>query len=136
MNANVQVGDWGLENVYNYVTPLELEEKKFDYFFGMVDSNKHNLDRSLQNQNQLNSIGIFNNEYGRKILKDSIYKQLQNPNNIIDRRISNYNGKSQIFETREMLIVGPNGVKIMVVDFEVMNNHSRRVTTIIIKGGK
>lgn len=33
MNANVQVGDWGLGNVYNYVTPLELEEKKFDYFF-------------------------------------------------------------------------------------------------------
>ncbi len=35
-----------------------------------------------------------------------------------------------------MLIVGPNGIKMMVVDFEVMNNHSRRVTTIIIKGGK
>lgn len=104
-------------------------------FFGKVDSSDHNHYRSLQNQRQLNSIGIFDNEFGKSLLTDSINKQIQNPSNVIDRREEIHNGVKQAFETREMLLVGPNGIRMMVVDFEIMPNHSRRVTTIIIKGG-
>ena len=111
------------------------DDKKFDYFFGKVDNSDHNHYRSLQNQRQLNSIGIFDNEFGKSLLTDSINKQIQNPSNVIDRREEIHNGVKQAFEKREMLLVGPNGIRMMVVDFEIMPNHSRRVTTIIIKGG-
>ena len=134
-DPNIQVSDWDLENVYDYHTPLQLHIKKFDYFFGKVDSNDHNHYRSLQNQRQLNSIGIFDNEFGRSLLTESINKQIQNHSNIIGRREEINDGLKQIFETREMLLVGPNGVRMMVVDFEIMPNYSRRLATLIIKGG-
>nr|WP_176451274.1 VENN motif pre-toxin domain-containing protein [Moraxella bovis] len=78
-------GDGDLNNVYDYRTPLRLDDKKFDYFFGKVDSSDHNHYRSLQNQRQLNSIGIFDNEFGKSLLTGSINKQIQNPSNVIDR---------------------------------------------------
>ena len=63
-------------------------------------------------------------------------KGLERQGNVIDRRSTNYDGKVQNFEKREVLLVGPRGIRMMEVDFEVMPNQTRRVSTIIVIGGR
>ena len=44
-------------------------------------------------------------------------------------------GKYQRFEAREGIIAGPFGIRKVESHFEIMNDGSRHLTTIIFKGG-
>ena len=43
---------------------------KLEYAFGNATGSPHNINRSIQNENNLNSIGIFDNEKGRTLMND------------------------------------------------------------------
>lgn len=77
--------------------------KKLEYVFGNATGSKHNIDRSIAMEKQLNSIGIFDNKVGREIVQDNLTKAFNDPSSILkvqdDGRI-----------VRESLLSGPNGL--------------------------
>ncbi len=80
--------------------------KKFDYLFGKATGSKHNIDRSVSMEKQLNSVGIFDNKTGRGILETHLTKTFNDKKSVLQVQD---NGRT----VRESLLVGPNGsVKI------------------------
>jgi len=76
--------------------------RKLEYLFGNATSNQHNIDRSIQMERQLNSIGIFDNENGRLYINEVLNNTVNNPNNIVGTQ---ENGRI----VRETLLAGPDG---------------------------
>ncbi|MDD1503500.1 hypothetical protein PVA17_12105 [Lysinibacillus sp. CNPSo 3705] len=77
--------------------------KKLEYIFGNATGNKHNIDRSIAMERQLNSIGIFDDATGRKLVLDNLSDAFDNPSSILKTQ---ENGRI----VRESLLSGPNGV--------------------------
>ncbi|MFE3573846.1 hypothetical protein [Lysinibacillus sp. NPDC059133] len=77
--------------------------KKLEYIFGNATGNKHNIDRSIAMERQLNSIGIFDDATGRKLVLDNLSDAFDNPSSILKTQ---ENGRI----IRESLLSGPNGV--------------------------
>lgn len=77
--------------------------KKLEYIFGNATGNKHNIDRSIAMERQLNSIGIFDDPFGRKLVLDNLSDAFDNPSSILKTQ---ENGRI----VRESLLSGPNGV--------------------------
>ncbi|MDA1478348.1 hypothetical protein [Bacillus changyiensis] len=91
-----------VDNGSKIKTPPEFG-RKMEYVFGNATGNKHNIDRSIAMERQLNSIGIFDNKTGRKL--------------VLDKLTDTFNDASSILKTqdngrivRESLLTGPNGV--------------------------
>ncbi|WP_325776080.1 hemagglutinin repeat-containing protein [Acinetobacter pollinis] len=124
-------GKRSLSNDYELI----LDDSKYKYFFGNASADAHNTPRSLQNKQQLASIGIHNTEEGRNIIQNTLANSLKDNTNVIKSFTKEINSNIQFFEIREMLISGPGGFRKMEASFEVMPNNSRRLTTIILKGG-
>lgn len=77
--------------------------KKLEYIFGNATGNKHNIDRSIAMERQLNSIGVFDDAFGRKLVLDNLSDAFDNPSSILKTQ---ENGRI----VRESLLSGPNGV--------------------------
>ena len=72
----------GFETPEGEFTPFDLKQpiigNKLEYAFGNATGSDHNISRSMQNENNLNSIGIFDNKEGRSLMRkyiDDAYKQ-------------------------------------------------------------
>ncbi len=74
---------------------------KLDYLFGQATGRLHNLERSSEMVRKLNSIGVFDNDAGRNILRNHLIDAFNNTTNIS----SSSNG----FITKESLLMGPRG---------------------------
>ncbi|UAC49576.1 hypothetical protein K6959_07100 [Bacillus aquiflavi] len=57
--------------------------RKMDYVFGNATGNKHNIDRSIAMERQLNSIGIFDNKTGRKHVLDNLTDTFNDASSIL-----------------------------------------------------
>jgi hypothetical protein len=114
----------------------QIDEGKFDYLFGRVSSNAHNLPRSLQNQQQLARIGIYDTSAGRQLLINNLNKVVNDPSSITNKFSKTVDGVVQNFETRQSLLAGPGGFLRLDISFEIMPNGSRRLTTLIPQGGQ
>lgn len=57
--------------------------KKLEYVFGNATEPKHNIDRSIAMENQLKSIGVFDNESGRKLILDNLIKAFNDPSSTL-----------------------------------------------------
>ncbi|MBK1811937.1 DUF1906 domain-containing protein [Clostridium sp. YIM B02505] len=79
--------------------------RKLEYVFGNATGTKHNIERSLDMENKLNKIGIFDNSEGRALMEEELQKSFNNTTNgaIQD------NGRIR----KESLLTGPNGVAKM-----------------------
>jgi len=77
--------------------------RKMEYVFGNATGNKHNIDRSIAMKRQLNSVGIFDNETGRKLVLEKLTKTFNNTSSILKTQD---NGRI----VRKSLLKGPNGV--------------------------
>ncbi|MEY9977998.1 hypothetical protein [Lysinibacillus sp. RC79] len=98
--------------------------KKLEYIFGNATGNKHNIDRSIAMERQLNSIGIFDDATGRKLVLDNLSDAFDNPSSILKTQ---ENGRI----IRESLLSGPNGV------LKVESVWDReRLITVKLYGGK
>ena len=93
-----------------------------EYLFGNATGTQHNVARSMQMGNQLNSIGIYNNANGRNIITNSLNSVLNDPNSI-----SSIQSNGRI--VRESLLTGPNGVLKMESIWE-----GKRLVTINLYG--
>jgi len=98
--------------------------QKLEYIFGNATGAKHNIDRSIAMERQLNSIGIFNNESGRKLVQENL--------------INTFNDASSVAKTqengrivRESLLAGPNGMIKMESVWEGV-----KLITVQLFGGK
>lgn len=76
---------------------------KLEYVFGKATGNLHNIQRSVDLQRKVNSIGIYDNENGRKIILDALSRTLNDKTSIKE---SLRDGRT----LRESLLVGPQGV--------------------------
>ncbi|VEG13745.1 hypothetical protein [Moraxella cuniculi] len=138
--ASVYRGGVGRSPVRSTVTNSTpktfIPNDKFNYFFGRVKNDPHNTPRSLQNKEQLASIGIHDNAQGRKIISDTVENSVGSSSNIIsaERKIGR-DGLYYDIERRETLIIGPGGIRKLEMGFEIMPNGQRKLTTIIVKGG-
>ena len=133
---NSELNNKVTQNERYVVAPkLIIDNKKYNYLFGDVKSDPHNTPRALQNQQQLASIGIYNDKNGREIINKSLNEALSIRNSVINTYSKNADGKYQRFEAREGIIAGPFGIRKVESHFEIMNDGSRRLTTIIFKGG-
>ncbi len=104
---------------------------KYDYLFGNVSSNSHNLRRSLQNQRQLNRIGVYDNAAGRDLLASHFDEVLATDSNIV-RTWTDEWGTHQI---RESIFAGPDGVLKFESSWQVMSDGFRLETVIPFGGG-
>ena len=109
-----------VKNTKQYI----IDSKKYDYFFGKVNSNNHNTARSIQNAKDLNALGITNKSQLNKVLDQAITE-----GKIISTKANNYG----ITITRQVEI-GNSGC-INVGFFYNYNNKLSipKVTTIIPK---
>ncbi|MGV1761855.1 hemagglutinin repeat-containing protein [Rhizobium sp. A22-96] len=115
---------------------VTIESGKWDYFFGRVDSNPHNQDRSLQMQQQFARIGIYDNSAGRTAIADALQKSANTPGSVIETFSQTApNGSVQNFEVVEGLLMGPGGGLKLTSTFEIMSNGGKRLVTTIPKGG-
>lgn len=108
-----------------------IDEKKYDYLFGRVTSNRHNTDRSLQNERQLARIGVYDTPQGRDLIADHLSGVLSDDTNVL-RSFSNEHGT---FEIRESLLAGPRGILKLETTWHVSED-GYRLTTIIPMGGR
>lgn len=76
--------------------------RKLEYFFGNATGSTHNIQRSLGMQDQLNRVGIFDNDAGRALMTDHLTEVLNDSTNIV--RVQD-NGRA----VRESLLCGPQG---------------------------
>lgn len=98
--------------------------KKLEYIFGNATGNKHNIDRSIAMERQLNSIGIFDDPFGRKLVLDNLSDSFDNPSSILKTQ---ENGRI----VRESLLSGPNGVLKVESVWE-----REKLITVKLYGGK
>lgn len=115
---------------------LSFDENKFKYLFGKAAYDPHNTPRSLQNKEQLASVGIFDDNKGRERIIMHLTDTVSRSDNISETFIKKINGVDRKFEIRDSLLSGPMGVRKAESTFEIMPDGQRRFSTIIIKGGK
>ena len=133
---NSELNNKVTQNERYVVAPkLIVDNQKYNYLFGNVKNDSHNTSRALQNKQQLSSIGIYDDRNGREIINKSLNEALSIRNSVKDTYSKNIDGKYQRFEAREGIITGPGGIRKFESHFEIMNDGSRRLTTIIFKGG-
>ncbi|MGW7601713.1 putative T7SS-secreted protein [Streptomyces antimycoticus] len=110
---------------------VTIENGKWDYFFGRVNSNPHNAERSAQNAYQLESIGIRDNVAGREALTEHFNEAMRN--GVVETYV---NPKSGLTNMRtESLLYGPRGALLIRANFEVTDS-GIRLTTMIPVGGR
>ncbi|AVK84465.1 hypothetical protein C3943_13235 [Lysinibacillus sp. B2A1] len=80
---------------------------KLEFIFGNATGNKNHIERSLAMELQLNSIGIFDDAKGKKLVLDNLSNAFDDPSSIVKTQD---NGRV----VRETMISGPNG-KLKVV---------------------
>ncbi|MFJ7647696.1 hypothetical protein ACIQ1H_09110 [Lysinibacillus sp. NPDC097279] len=98
--------------------------RKLEYMFGNATGNRHNIERSIAMELQLNSIGIFDDATGRKLVLDNLSEAFEDPLSIL--KVQD-NGRI----VRESILLGPNGVlKVESVWDE------ERLITILLYGGR
>ena len=97
---------------------------KLEYVFGKATGNLHNIQRSVDLQRKVNSIGIYDNENGRKIILDALSRTLNDKTSIKE---SLRDGRT----LRESLLVGPQGVLKMETIWD-----GEKLITVKILGSK
>ncbi|WP_181763054.1 RHS repeat-associated core domain-containing protein [Rhodococcus spelaei] len=107
-----------------------VDNGKYDYLFGNVDSNQHNADRSAQNAEQLARIGIHDTAAGRALLQEHFDGVVSTNENIL-RTFSTEYGQFQI---RESLLSGPGGFLKLESTWQPTSD-GLRLTTVIPRGG-
>ena len=105
--------------------------RKLDYLFGAVDSGAHNADRSRQNLDQLQRIGIPDSPAGRAVVAEHL-EAVGRDQSSVEHTFSNQYGS---FEVRESLLSGPRGAVKLESTWETMPDGSARLTTVIPYGG-
>ncbi|MET9777481.1 polymorphic toxin-type HINT domain-containing protein [Streptomyces sp. NPDC006367] len=117
--------------VHNSNCGVTIDDGKWDYFFGRVNSNPHNAERSAQNAYQLESIGIRDNAAGREVLTGHFNEAMRS--GVVETYV---NPKSGLTNMRtESLLYGPRGALLIRANFEVTDN-GVRLTTMIPIGGR
>ena len=97
---------------------------KLEYVFGKATGNLHNIQRSVDLQRKVNSIGIYDNENGKKIILDALSRTLNDKTSIKE---SLRDGRT----LRESLLVGPQGVLKMETIWD-----GEKLITVKILGSK
>lgn len=77
--------------------------QKLEYIFGNATGNKNHIERSLAMEIQLNSIGIFDDAKGKKLVLDNLSDAFDNPSSIIKTQ-----GNGRV--VRKSILTGPSGV--------------------------
>ncbi|WP_346133445.1 tachylectin-related carbohydrate-binding protein [Lentzea roselyniae] len=106
-----------------------VDNGKYDYLFGKVDSNSHNAARSKQNKEQLARIGVHDTPQGRALIKKHLDDAVTSDANI--KRT--YTDEYGTFQIRDSLFAGPGGFLHFESAWQVTPD-GLRLTTIIPKG--
>lgn len=106
-----------------------IDNGKYDYLFGKVDSNSHNAARSQQNKAQLARIGVHDTPQGRSLIKNHLDEAVANDANV--KRT--YTDEHGTFQIRDSLFAGPGGFLHFESAWQVTQD-GLRLTTIIPKG--
>ncbi|MGK7902833.1 MAG: hypothetical protein AB4352_15775, partial [Hormoscilla sp.] len=93
-----------------------IDERKLDYIFNKnIKRDKHNSARALQNIQQLNRLGLYDDFDSRLIVKKHLKQAIQLDSNImkrfIDHFVDNDTGETGEVDTevRDSLLAGPSG---------------------------
>jgi hypothetical protein len=109
------------------VKEITIQDRKLDYLFNKdIKPDVHNSPRAVQNAQQLQKLGIYNDKEGRKIIREHLNSVFQNNNNIIDSYI---NPHKKTIEKRESLLAGPGGLLKVLSSWEVLPDGTRRLTS-------
>ncbi len=116
-------------------TAARIDPGKFDYLFGKAQGAEnlaHNAPRTNQNALQMKRLGVADNAEGRALLQEHFDKAVRDPTNVS----SEFENQFGRFEVRESLFAGPSGKFAQFRStWEVMDDGSRRLTTVIPIGG-
>ncbi|MFD3940870.1 polymorphic toxin-type HINT domain-containing protein, partial [Streptomyces sp. NPDC058611] len=117
--------------VHNTPCDVIIDDGKWDYFFGRVDSNPHNAARSTQNAYQLEAIGLRDNEAGRQILTEFFDEAKRS--SVVETYVNPKNNLTNI--RTESVLYGPRGALLVRANYEVTEG-GIRLTTMIPVGGR
>ena len=125
----------GIEERYNNAKAIvndkntfEINENKFKYIFGEVESSSHNKSRSRQLTTEMKKVGLRNDELSANILKEH-YNEVVKGDNVI----RSYSDKYGNFEVRESLLLGPNGKAVKLETTFKIDDGKRVFSTVIPK---
>ncbi|WP_159000892.1 hypothetical protein [Streptomyces sp. SBT349] len=110
---------------------VTIDDGKWDYFFGHVDSNPHNAERPTRNAYRLESIGIRDNAAGHEILTEHFNEAMRS--GVVDSHVNPRTGLTNV--RTESLLYGPRGALLIRANFE-MTGSGARLTTMIPIGGR
>jgi len=103
-----------------------IPEGKWDYIFGRVTSNAHNLERSQQLERSLNKIGVFDTAAGRGLIQEHMDATAASTSNVVEA----YTDAWGAHQVRESLLFGPQGAVKLETTFMVTEDGLRFETTI------
>jgi RHS repeat-associated protein len=106
---------------------VTIDPGKFDYLFGRVASNTHNLQRSLQNAAQLARIGFRDTPMSRALVDAHLKQVAKDPSNVV-RGFENVHGQ---FVIRQSLLSGPRGHLMLESTWQILENGTQRLSTVI-----
>lgn len=102
---------------------------KFDYLFGRVTSNGHNLGRSVDLQRHFARVGVYDTPAGRALILEHLEDVVARNDNIVRTFQSEYG----IQEIRDSLFVGPGGIRHLETTWMVEGT-VRRLSTVYAYG--
>lgn len=102
---------------------------KFDYLFGRVTSNGHNLGRSVDLQRHFARVGVYDTPAGRALILEHLEDVVARDDNII----RTFQSKYGMQEIRDSLFVGPGGIRHLETTWMVEGT-VRRLSTVYAYG--
>ena len=108
-----------------------IEEGKLGYLLGQAAGRTHNVERTLQNAEQLARIGVHNTSTGRAILHAHLQRAASDVSNVM-RSFTNQYGR---FIIKESLFSGPGGFLKFKSTWQVVDGGTLRLVTAIPFGG-
>ncbi len=111
----------------------EVDPRKLDYLFNKnIKADSHNSPRALQNELQLNRIGIPDTPEMRKYVTDHLAHTAEQP---FGRTFSKeWDGGSGDFGVTESVLYGPHGALGVESTWQILPDGAHRLSTVIFRG--
>lgn len=121
---------------------MDIPERKLDYLFNQnIAPDFHNTPRAIQNAQQMQRLGLWDNPEGRELVREHLQQVVQTPTNVVERFARTFVDKSATIrevdiEVRESLLTGSSGkFAKLKSSWEVMPDGTRRFVSAEIYGG-
>ena len=92
-------------NTARLATKAEIDPNKYNYLFGPVAPNAHNVPRAAQNAMTMKYLGVPDSAVGYRMLEEHLGEVVRQEGNVVEEWVNEWGA----FEARESIFIGPSG---------------------------